>query len=137
MHLPSTFWWAWPTLGIIVVDMAGWIAHGLALHVVVADLPGNMTLWDSLFFGPGTAVLGVSTGLPGGIGATEGLLGASMRLRSVPVEHLALAIAAFRLITFWMWIPIGWLVLAVLNRRLSRPVSSESAAELAESEGIG
>lgn len=137
MHLPSTFWWAWPTLGIIVVDMAGWVAHGLALHVVVADLPGNMTLWDSLFFGPGTAVLGVSTGLPGGIGATEGLLGASMRLRSVPVEHLALAIAAFRLITFWMWIPIGWLVLAVLNRRLSRPVSSESAAELAESEGIG
>jgi hypothetical protein len=137
MHLPSTFWWAWPTLAIIVVDMAGWVAHGLALHVVVADLPGNMTLWDSLFFGPGTAVLGVSTGLPGGIGATEGLLGASMRLRSVPVEHLALAIAAFRLITFWMWIPIGWLVLAVLNRRLSRPVSSESAAELAESEGIG
>lgn len=137
MHLPSTFWWAWPTLGIIVVDMTGWVAHGLALHVVVADLPGNMTLWDSLFFGPGTAVLGVSTGLPGGLGATEGLLGASMRLRSVPVEHLALAIAAFRLITFWMWIPIGWLVLAVLNRRLSRPVSSESAAELAESEGIG
>ena len=137
MHLPSTFWWAWPTLAIIVVDMAGWVAHGLALHVVVADLPGDMTLWDSLFFGPGTAVLGVSTGLPGGLGATEGLLGASMRLRSVPVEHLALAIAAFRLITFWMWIPIGWLVLAVLNRRLSRPVSSESAAELAESEGIG
>jgi hypothetical protein len=137
MHLPSSFWWAWPTLAIIVVDMTGWVAHGLALHVVVADLPGNMTLWDSLFFGPGTAVLGVSTGLPGGIGATEGLLGASMRLRSVPVEHLALAIAAFRLITFWMWIPIGWLALAVLNRRLSRPVSSESAAELAESEGIG
>jgi len=137
MHLPNSFWWAWPTLAIIVIDMTGWVAHGLALHVVVADLPGNMTLWDSLFFGPGTAVLGVSTGLPGGIGATEGLLGASMRLRSVPTEHLALAIAAFRLITFWMWIPIGWLVLAVLNRHLSRPVSSESAAELAESEGIG
>jgi len=136
MHLPATFWWAWPTLAIIVVDMTGWLAHGLALHVVVAGLPGNMTLWDSLFFGPGTAVLGVGTGLPGGIGATEGFLGASMRLRSVPVEHLAVAIAAFRLITFWMWIPIGWLVLAALNRHLSRPVSSESAAELAESEGI-
>ena len=136
MKLPAAFWWAWPTMAIILVDMTGWVAHGVALHVVVADLPGNMTLWDSLFFGPGSAVLGVATGLPGGLGATEGLLGASLRLRSVPTEHLALAIAAFRLITFWIWIPIGWLALAVVNRRLSRPVTPESAAHLAETEGL-
>lgn len=136
MKLPTTFWWAWPTMFIVMVGMTGWIAHGAALYIVVADLPGNMTLWDSLFFAPGSAVLGVATGLPGGIGATEGLLGASLRLRSVPIEHLALAIAAFRLITFWVWIPIGWLALAVVNRRLKRPVSPESAAQLAESEGI-
>lgn len=136
MKLPGAFWWAWPTMAIILVDMAGWIAHGIALHVVVADLPGDMTLWDSLFFAPGSAVLGVSTGLPGGIGATEGLLGASLRLRSVPVEHLAIAIAAFRLVTFWIWIPIGWLGLAVINRRLSRPVSPASSAKLAETEGV-
>ena len=136
MKLPAAFWWAWPTMAIILVDMTGWVAHGVALHVVVADLPGKMTLWDSLFFGPGSAVLGVATGLPGGIGATEGLLGASLRLRSVPTEHLALTIAAFRLITFWIWIPIGWLALAVVNRRLSRPVTPESAAHLAETEGL-
>jgi len=136
MKLPKAFWWAWPTMAIILVDMAAWLAHGIALHLVVADLPGNMTLWDSLFFAPGSAVLGVATGLPGGLGATEGLLGASLRLRSVPTEHLALAIAAFRLITFWVWIPIGWLALAVVNRRLSRPVTPESAAHLAETEGL-
>jgi uncharacterized membrane protein YbhN (UPF0104 family) len=62
-------------------------------------------------------VLGVATGLPGGIGATEGLLGAGMRLRSVPVEHLAVAVAAFRLITFWVWIPIGWLAMGLLRRK--------------------
>ncbi len=49
--------------------------------VVVADLPGSKTLWDSLFLGPGSAVLGVATGLPGGIGVTEAVLGGSMRLR--------------------------------------------------------
>lgn len=118
LHLPATFWWAWPTLFIILVNMAGWIAHGFALHVVVADLPGDMTLWDSLFLGPGSAVLGVATGLPGGIGVTEGILGASLRIRSVPVEHLAVAVAAFRLITFWIWIPIGWMAIAILRRRL-------------------
>ncbi len=114
--------------------MAGWIAHGLALHVVVVDMPGDMTLWDSLFVAPGSAVLGVSTGLPGGIGATEGIIGTALSLRSVPMEHLAIAIAAFRLITFWIWIPIGWLALAVVNRRISRPVTPESAADLAETE---
>jgi len=75
--------------------------------------------------------------LPGGIGATEGILGASLRLRSVPMEHLAIAIAAFRLITFWIWIPLGWLALAVVNRRISRPVTPESVASLAESKVVG
>jgi hypothetical protein len=135
LHLPPGFWWAWPTLFIALVNMSGWIAHGIALHVVVADLPGDMTLWDSLFLGPGSAVLGVATGLPGGIGVTEGILGASLRIRSVPVEHLAVAVAAFRLITFWIWIPIGWIAIAMLRRRLSAPELVEVAAVLPKEEG--
>lgn len=117
LRLPTSFWWAWPTFAVILINMLGWVMHGLALYVVVAKLPGSMSLWDSLFMGPGSAVLGVATGLPGGIGATEGLLGAGMRLRSVPVEHLAVAVAAFRLITFWVWIPIGWLAMGLLRRK--------------------
>lgn len=132
LHLPHDFWWRWSTLAIILIMMAGWMAHGLALHVVVKDVPGQMGLWDSMFFGPGTAVLGVATGLPGGIGATEGLLGATLKLRNVPTEHLAVAIAAFRLITFWMWIPIGWAALAILRRMAQTntvPTESPQAAE--------
>ena len=133
LHLPLNFWWTWSTLGIILIMMTGWIAHGIALHVVVMDLPGEMGLWDSLFFAPATAVLGVATGLPGGIGAVEGLLGASLKIRSVPVEHLAIAIAAFRLITFWMWIPLGWAALAAL-RKISRDNarSAQAASEVAD-----
>ena len=121
LHFPAKFWWSWPTMGIVAIQMAGWVAHGFALFVVVAELPGAMTLWDSLFFAPGAAVLGTGTGLPGGIGATEGLLGASLRFRSVPVEHLAIAVAAFRLITFWAWIPIGWLALWAVKRNQIDP----------------
>ena len=51
------------------------------------------------------------------IGATEGLLGASLKVRSVPVEHLAIAVAAFRLVTFWMWIPVGWIAIALLRKQ--------------------
>lgn len=137
MNMPAAFWWAWPTIIIVAIDMAGWIAHGIGLHVIVAGMPGDMTLWDSLFVAPGSAVLGVSTGLPGGIGATEGIIGASLRLRSVPIEHLAVAITAFRLITFWIWIPIGWIALAILNRRISRPITVESASHIVEEEALG
>lgn len=121
LKFPAKFWWSWPTMGIVAVQLAGWVAHGFALFVVVAGLPGAMTLWDSLFFAPGAAVLGTGTGLPGGIGATEGILGASLRFRSVPVEHLALVVAAFRLITFWVWIPIGWLALLIVKSRQVDP----------------
>lgn len=121
------FWRSWPTIGVVLVQMAGWIAHGVALFVVVRNLPGAMSLWDSLFFAPGSAVVGTGTGLPGGIGATEGLLGASLRFREVPAEHLAIAVAAFRLITFWIWIPIGWFTLLLLRSRKAVVAQEELA----------
>lgn len=120
------FFWTGSTVVIVVLSMLGWVAHGLALYVVVAGLPGSMTVWDALVFGPGSAVLGTSTGLPGGIGATDGLLGVSLRLRDVPVEHLAVAVAAFRVVTFWVWIPIGWLALLAIRRRRGALDSNEA-----------
>lgn len=120
LELPPAFWWRWSTLAIIVVEMAGWAAHGIALFLVISGLPGEARLWDALFYGPASSVLGVATGLPGGIGATEGFLGASMRIMSIPSEHLVLAVGAFRLITFWLWLPIGWVALGMLRRRVAR-----------------
>jgi len=116
LGIEKGFWWKGSTIAIVAINMTGWLAHGAALYVVVAGLPGNMTLWDALTFGPASAVLGTSTALPGGIGVTEGLLGASLSYREVPTEHLAVAVAAFRLITFWIWIPIGWLAWPALRR---------------------
>lgn len=117
LNFPAKFWWSWSTMGIVALHFTGWVAHGLALYVVVDGLPGAMTLWDSLFFAPGAALVGTGTGLPGGIGATEGVLGASLSFRSVPAEQLVIVVSAFRLITFWIWIPIGWLALLALRRR--------------------
>jgi uncharacterized membrane protein YbhN (UPF0104 family) len=128
LELPMAFWWQWSTLAIVLIEMVGWIAHGVALFVVIRDLPGDFTLLDSLLYAPGSAVLGVATGLPGGIGATEGLLGASLRLMHIPSEHLVLAVGAFRLLTFWIWIPIGWLALGAV-RRMSRGRSQALQAE--------
>lgn len=117
LNLPKDFWWNWRSAVTILIESCGWVAHGIGFYYLVHDLPGNMGMWDAMFFAPGSAVLGVGTGLPGGIGATEGLLGASLKFNQVPAEHLALPVAAFRVLTFWIWIPIGWLALVATRRK--------------------
>jgi uncharacterized membrane protein YbhN (UPF0104 family) len=127
LELPQAFWWRWQTVAIVVLQSAGWIAHGLAFFVLASDLPGNVGMWDALFLAPGSAVLGIGSGLPGGIGATEALLGLSLDFNQVPKEHLALGVAAFRIVTFWLLLPVGWIALAWFSRRARRAAASDES----------
>jgi uncharacterized membrane protein YbhN (UPF0104 family) len=115
--LPPAFWRQWRTVAVLGLHVAGWLFNGLALYLVLLDLPGNVRLSEALFAAPFSASLGASTGLPGGIGAIEGLLGISLKTLDVPTMHLALAVAAYRLVNFWVWLPIGWTALILANRR--------------------
>jgi len=114
--LPDKFWRQWSVLGLLLIGMAQWILHGLALYLVAWDLPGQVGLVETLVAAPLSSCLGVGTGSPGGIGAVEGLLGTGLKIMHVPTAHLALAVAAFRLVTFWVWLPIGWGALVIVNR---------------------
>jgi uncharacterized membrane protein YbhN (UPF0104 family) len=132
LEFPRDFWWSWQAFAIVVVEAAGWAAHGIAFYILTSDLPGNVSLWDALFLAPGSAVIGLASGLPGGLGLTEGLLGASLGFRGVPVEHLALGVAMFRLMTFWLLLPIGWSALWWAGRQArkrDRRLETEAAAE--------
>ena len=141
LHVPHRFWWSKSSFAIVAIEMAGWVMHGIAFYVLVADLPGVVTVWDALFYAPGSAVLGVVTGLPGGVGVTEGLLGTALRFNEVPVEHLALVVGAFRIITFWLRLPIGWLALARVKRTASkieaRNRRESRRREAGEDDGVG
>jgi len=133
-EFPSSFWWSWQAFAIVLVEAAGWISHGIAFYFVASDLPGNVGLWDGLFFAPGSALLGLSSGLPGGIGATEALLGASLGFNGVPQAHLAVSVAAFRVITFWLWLPVGWLALMWGGRQARKRIARLEASRAAEAE---
>lgn len=132
LSVPAGFWWDRRSMAVVLIQLVGWIAHGAAFYVLVLDLPGTAGLWDALFFAPAAAVLGIGTGLPGGIGATEGFLGAFLSFSEVPQAHLALVISAFRVVTFWIWIPIGWMALGVTRRRSVRRASRIYEMEAAE-----
>lgn len=129
LSLPPSLWWNWQTWAIVLVQSAGWAINGLALWVMIRGLQVDLATTDVMLFSAASAVLGVGTGLPGGVGATEWMLGASLSLGAVSPDHLFLVIGAFRLATFWIWIPLGWAALLVNKRRLTPEVSPDLAAE--------
>lgn len=126
-ELPRGYWWRWSMFGMALLVDAGWVLNAGCLYLVVHDLPGGVTFLQALFTAPASLLVGVSTGLPGGIGAIEGFLGVSLTFMDVPATHLALAVGAFRLITFWLWLPIGWLAFSVMNRKASQAAGTQNA----------
>lgn len=129
LRFPPGFWWSWQTGAIVLVQMGGWIAYGMALWTMVRGLPSDLSLWDVMFYSSGASALGASTGLPGGIGATEVLLGISLRFEELGADQMVMIIAAFRVVTLWIWIPIGWLALAYVRR----PAAASDTAVVSES----
>jgi hypothetical protein len=115
LELPRRFWWNVKTFMIVILQSSGWVAHGVAFWFLASGLDGYVDFWNALFLAPGAAVLGLGTGLPGGLGATEFLLGASLGVNQVPEAQLALGVGVFRVLTFWIWLPIGWLAVAAVT----------------------
>jgi hypothetical protein len=128
-ELPRDFWWRPASFGIVALEAGAWLTHGLAFWLLVRALPGGAGPAESVLASALSAVLGASSGAPGGVGVTDGLLGASLRWMDVPLEHLALVVLGFRLATFWIWIPVGWLALGVLRRAPGAPDPPSAVAQ--------
>lgn len=126
--LPAEFWWRPSTLGIVAVEASCWLAHGAAFWVLVRGLPGGVGAVEAILGSALASVLGAVSGAPGGVGVTDLVLGGSLHSMDVPAEHMALAVLGFRLASFWLWIPVGWIAL-VLTRRGSTAAPLEVAAE--------
>lgn len=120
LALPPSFWWRWETFCIIQLRALTWVLHGLVLYVLIRDLPGKIGALPVVFSTVLSTVAASGTGLPGGIGAIEGFLGELMRRMEVPAAHTTVATNVFRLMTFWVLLPIGWVCLTYVNRVVAR-----------------
>lgn len=116
LSLPTNFWLTRQMFAILSLMIVGWMLNGLALYALVWDLAEGVSALEVIFFGSLSRLAGSGTGLPGGIGVTEGLLGVSLGVMDIPVEHLILAVVAYRILTFWLLLPIGWFALLFVNR---------------------
>ena len=118
--LPPGFWWQKGVLACLAVLVVGWTVNGMALYILVSDLVEGLQAVEVVFFTSLARVLGGGTGLPGGLGVVETILGVSLKILEIPRAHLVVAIGAYRLVTFWVLLPVGWAALMAVNRRRAR-----------------
>ncbi|MBI3920376.1 MAG: flippase-like domain-containing protein [Armatimonadetes bacterium] len=108
-----------PGSALLAVVCAGawWAANFLALHLVFLGF-GVQVPWGTLIV---AYVLGALTsslaGFVAGLGATEASMIGVLALLGVPAKETTMAVLAFRLIEFWLPIPLGIWSLHSLWRR--------------------
>ena len=120
ISFPQNFWRGWQPFAILWLLVVGWLLSGLGLYALVWNLAEGISAVESIFFASLSRLLGSGTGLPGGIGVIEGLLGLSLGIMGIPEEHIIVAVSAYRLLTFWLVLPVGWIALLFVNHRVAR-----------------
>lgn len=131
--LPPRFWWSGPIAALVGVQMLAWVAHGLGLRAVLAQTMPDVNAWEPVLHATLAALGGAVSGVPGGVGVTEWLLGGSLTLLHVPEQELVVSVAVFRAGSQWAWLPIGWIALAALRRRSGH--SAEHVPEVLSAAG--
>ena len=78
-------------------------AHPAILAAAVVFLAGN--------------TVGAATPTPGGLGGVEAVLAAGLTAIGIPAHQAIPAVLLFRMATFWLPIPAGWISYVMLQRR--------------------
>jgi uncharacterized membrane protein YbhN (UPF0104 family) len=55
--------------------------------------------------------------VPGGLGALEAAVVAGLSALGMPVGAAASAVLIYRLLTYWLTVPVGWLSLKIVEER--------------------
>lgn len=118
-----TLWWAftWATLN--------WVLDAACLWVFVWSFGSVISPVDLLVAYGLANILAVIPVTPGGLGIVEGVLIATLVGFGVPQSQAILAVLAYRLLNFWLPIPIGGVAYASLQWRRASDPSPEVATE--------
>ncbi|HTT89763.1 MAG TPA: lysylphosphatidylglycerol synthase transmembrane domain-containing protein [Acidimicrobiales bacterium] len=103
---------------LIIVGGFGWpmvevVAFAICVHAVGGNLPFVQVA--GIYLG-GNLVASIAP-VPGGLGALEAALVAGLSGLGMPVGAAASAVLIYRLLTFWLTIPVGWVALKLADKR--------------------
>lgn len=105
---------------LVVASEALTVTYALCLYVALlaAGLPFDLAVVAPVMLvsvvGEGVASAAPT---PGGLGATEAALVSGLVLYGMPLDTAIAGVLIYRLATFWLPIPPGYLALQVMNRR--------------------
>ncbi len=105
-------------VSLTVGGAVGWplvevVSFALCVHAVGGTLP--FVEVGAVYLGGNFLASAAPT--PGGLGALEAALVAGLSGLGMPAGAAASAVLIFRLLTFWLSIPVGWAALRVAQRR--------------------
>jgi uncharacterized membrane protein YbhN (UPF0104 family) len=105
-------------LGIAVgANLLLTVAYSLALIAALRSVGAHPAILATVVvFLAGNAV-GAATPTPGGIGGVEAVLAAGLTAIGIPAHEAIPAVLLFRMATFWLPIPAGWVSYLLLQRR--------------------
>src|SRR5215468_1423824 len=89
----------------------------LCLAACIRALGGSVPIESTAVVYLTGSALGSAVPTPGGIGAVEAALSAGLTAAGLPGATAVSAVLLFRILTFWLPIPVGWGALHYLERR--------------------
>jgi glycosyltransferase 2 family protein len=87
------------------------------LDACVRAFGGSLALTSAAVVYLTGSALGSLVPTPGGLGAVEAALSAGLTATGLPAATAVSAVLLFRLLTFWLPVPAGWLAFSYLRRR--------------------
>lgn len=99
--------------GNTLQNLAYLVAFGAALYAFGQTMPAATLV---IVYLTGTAI-GSMVPTPGGIGTVELALSTGLRTAGIGTAHAASTAVLFRVLTFWIRIPMGWFALRYLQKR--------------------
>ncbi|MCC6145653.1 MAG: UPF0104 family protein [Candidatus Hydrogenedentes bacterium] len=125
--IPSGFWFSRAIGAATLLRSMDWFLQGCILYLLLRPLVGEAAFAPAALSALVSTTLGAGTGLPGGIGATEGIMAWLVGLTAISAAHRMITVGAYRFITFYLQLPLGWICLVYLRtraRRGGRPTSA-------------
>jgi len=89
----------------------------LCLAACVRALGGSVPIASTAVVYLTGSALGSAVPTPGGLGAVEAALSAGLTAAGLPGATAVSAVLLFRIMTFWLPVPGGWVALHILERR--------------------
>lgn len=106
----------WKFVRIMLLQMLIFVFHALALTALFHSIRVNVPYLHVLSAYGMSLIVSLFTLLPGGGGAVEAALSFTLHLQGVPLQGALSSAILFRLISFWLILPLGALFYRILTR---------------------